>query len=102
MRRALAPLLFEDEELEKSRATRDPVAPAKPSESATEKKISRRTADGEPIHSFETLLAELGTRCRNRCRVKTDRSGPSFVQLTEPNRLQARALQLLGLLLPVG
>ena len=98
MRQALAPLLFQDEELKDSRATRDPVAPAKPSPSVRAKKIFRRTSDGHPIHSFDTLMAELGTRCRNRCRVKSDPSGPTFVQMTEPNPVQARALKLLSLL----
>lgn len=98
MRRALAPMLFEDEDLRSNRAQRDPVAPAKPSHSAQAKKISRRTPDGQPIHSFDTLLAALGTRCRNRCRITSDPSAPSFDQLTEPNPLQARALKLLDLL----
>ena len=98
MRQLLAPLLFEDEKLSSSRATRDPVAPAKPSLSVRAKKIFRRTPDGHSIHSFDTLMAELGTRCRNRCRVESDPSGPTFVQVTEPNPAQVRALKLLSLL----
>ena len=38
MRKALAPLLFDDEELDENRKTRDPVKPAKPSVSAKKKK----------------------------------------------------------------
>jgi transposase len=97
MRKALAPLLFIDEELEDNRAKRDPVAPAKPSKSAKEKKAVRFTTDGLPIHSFDTLLEELGTRCRNECQFKIDSSAPTFYKLTQPNPLQERALQLLGL-----
>jgi transposase len=97
MRKALAPLLFIDEELDDHRAKRDPVAPAKPSPSARKKKTVQLTPDGQPIHSFDTLLAELGTRCRNKCQLKTDRSAPTFDKLTEPNSIQKQALQLLGL-----
>jgi hypothetical protein len=97
MRKALAPLLFIDEELDDNRAKRDPVAPAKPSQSAKNKKTVQLTPDGMPIHSFDTLLAELGTRCRNKCRLKTDRSAPTFYKLTEPNTIQKKSLQLLGL-----
>jgi len=97
MRRALAPLLFDDEELRQDRAHRDPVAPAESSVSAQAKKISRLTADGLPVQSFHTLLRSLATRCRNTCRIPSDPSGATFQQLTEATRLQSRALQLLGL-----
>ena len=97
LRKALAPLLFDDEELEQQRGRRDPVAAAKPSASAQEKKQRLRTPDGLPVHSFETLLAELGTRSRNYCRVKADPQSPAFTQITEPNPLQQRAFELLGL-----
>jgi tartrate/fumarate subfamily iron-sulfur-dependent hydro-lyase alpha chain len=76
MRRAMAPLLFDDEELPDSRSTRDAVAPARPSSSAKKKKTTRLTPDGLPIHSFNTLLAALGTRCQNRCRLTADPSVP--------------------------
>lgn len=97
MRRDLAPLLFQDEELSRDRTCRDPVAPAECSASARRKKLERVTADGFPVHSFETLLRELATRCRNTCRIPSDPSATTFQQLTEPTALQARALQLLGL-----
>ena len=102
MRQALAPLLFDDEELEQRRQTRDPVAPAQPSPAAQQKKARRLTVDGLPIHSFHTLLAALGTRCRNRCRVTSGLDGLTFCQLTEPTPLQQRAFQLLGVVFPVN
>jgi hypothetical protein len=98
MRSALAPLLFDDEELPHLRTTRDPVAPAKLSASARNKKATRMTQDGYPVHSFQTLLAELATRCRNRCQVQSDSDAQSFSQFTEYSALQKRAMQLLGLL----
>jgi len=97
MRKALAPLLFDDEELDEQRGKRDPVKPAQPSVSAKKKKASRLTSDGLEIHSFQTLLAELATRCRNRCRMNSDPSAPRFYQITEPTPLQEKAFHLLGL-----
>jgi transposase len=72
LRQAWEPLLFEDEELVVDRNRRDPVAPAKASESARLKKKTHLTPDGLPVQSFRTLLAHLGTRCRNRCLVTGD------------------------------
>lgn len=97
MRQALRPLLFDDEELAQECQTRDPVAPAQPSLSAKRKKAVRRTADGLPVHSFDTLLLSLGTQCRNTCRMQADPAAPRFQQVTEPTLLQARALELLKL-----
>jgi hypothetical protein len=96
MREAWAPLLFQDDELNQQRKQRDPVAPAQPSPSARLKKSTRRSSDGLPLNSFKTLLAELAKRSRDTCRVKTD-SPNRFTMVTEPNLLQARALELLGL-----
>ncbi|MHC4181394.1 MAG: IS1634 family transposase [Planctomycetota bacterium] len=105
MRRTLAPLLFDDEELPQARKRRDPVKPARPSASARRKKTTLQTADGFPVHSFRTLLKELGTRCRNTCRFPAAPPGKgldaiqlSFHRLTEPTALQARAFELLRLL----
>ena len=97
MRQSLAPLLFQDEELSQDRMHRDPVAPAEASASAKAKKANRVNTDGVPVHSFETLLRELATRCRNTCRIPADPTSTPFKQLTEPTPLQARAFQLLSL-----
>jgi len=61
------------------------------------KKVQRTTPDGFAVHSFDTLLEELGTLCRNRCRIQADPAGSSFTQDTQPTPLQARAFELLGL-----
>jgi len=97
LRKALAPLLFDDEELDKNRKKRDPVKPAQSSESAKKKKTLRLTSEGLVVQSLDTLLMDLGTRCRNRCRIKSDPKGPTFYQLTEKTQIQERAFQLLGL-----
>ena len=46
--------------------------------------MRRRTDDGLALHSLDTLLAELATRCRNTCRVLSDPTAPAFSLLTEP------------------
>ena len=97
MRKAWAPLLFEDEELDANRWRRDPVAPVKPSRSVRRKKATRLTSDGFPVHSFDTLLADLATRCRMLCRTKLPKHSYTFTQITQPTPLQRRALHLLGL-----
>ncbi len=62
------------------------------------KNTRRTTDDGLPIHSFQSLLAELATRCRNRCRVQSQPDTLTFVQHTEYSPLQERAMQLLDVL----
>ena len=98
LRQVLAPLLFDDEALAKDRKQRDPVAPAEPSTAAKYKKVARVSENELPIHSFKTLMAEMGTRCRHRCRVKSDPDCPPFFQDTDPTPLQARAIELTRLL----
>jgi transposase len=97
MRNALKELLFDDEELDESRCSRDPVAAATPSEAAKKKRSRRTTRDGLPVHSWDTLLAELGTLCKNRMRPKSEPNLLPIEQLTEPTPLQKRAFELLGL-----
>jgi len=97
MRKALGSLLFADDELDRTRWTRDPVAPALPSVSVRKKKQTRRTPEGLPVHSFHTLLRELGTRSKNTCRLGEGKTMIKFEKLTEPSPLQKQAFKLLGL-----
>ena len=94
LRQALAPLLFDDEELEAKRERRDPVLAAQPSACAKRKKARRVTEDGLPLHSLETLMAAMGTRARHRCRLPSEPDAPYVQRLTEPTPLQQRALEL--------
>ena len=95
LQKAWAPLLYRDEELEENRLHRDPVRPAQSSVTARRKKTQRKTEEGFPLHSFDTLLAALQTRCRNRCRAKSLPHSPTFLQITPHNPLQKRAFELL-------
>ena len=97
MRQALSALLFDDEALPTERKRRDPVAPAEPSAAARRKKTERETEDAFPVHSFATLMAQLGTKCRHLCRMRSDPDSPAFFQDTLPTPLQAHALELIRL-----
>ena len=97
LRRAWAPLLFADEELEENRSSRDPVDPAQSSASAQAKKKSKRNAEGYEVHSLPTLLAALATRSRNTCTISLENSTNQFTQIADADPLQAEALRLLGL-----
>lgn len=101
MRQALAPLLFKDEELAVNRGQRDPVAPAAASIRARRKKARQQTEDGLPVHSFRTLMTELGTQPRNQCVLKHPMKPgekPSVIfQVTEATPTQQRAYELLGI-----
>ena len=102
MRRAWAPLLFEDEELPDQRRQRDPILPPTPSPAAKQKKATHQTADGFTVHSFSSLMAELASRARVTYGLKSDPSSPTFKQVPEPTPLQAKAYQLLALLPVAG
>jgi len=95
LRRVWEPLLFEDEELTEDRRRRDPVAPAQASQSVRLKKKTHRTAGDLPVQSFRTLIAHLGTRCRNTCVVAGDPRQTTFFQVTDADALQAEALRLI-------
>ena len=97
LRQAWAPLLFEDEQRREERQRRDPILPAKPSASAEAKKRSHQTAEGLPVHSFSTLLAELASRARVTYEFKSAEAKLTFKQVPEPTPLQARAYELIRL-----
>jgi hypothetical protein len=99
MRRALAPILFDDDDREAGEELRaSVVAPSVRSPAARRKAAKKRTEDGLPVHSLQTLLADLGTLARVRYRVKTPGMGKAseFERLTEATPVQRRALDLLG------
>lgn len=95
LRRAWAPLLFEDEERGEQRKRRDPILQARPSASAQIKKRSHETADGFPVHSFATLLSELASRARVTYALHREDSNLTFRQVPEPTPLQARGNELI-------
>ena len=90
MRHAWAPLLFTDEH---PPLQPDPVAKATRSTAAQHKARTKRTSNGDPAHSYKSLLAELSTQTRNTIRLPG--STATFHKLTQPTALQARALDLI-------
>ncbi|OGB74600.1 MAG: hypothetical protein A2496_12590, partial [Burkholderiales bacterium RIFOXYC12_FULL_60_6] len=95
MRQAWAPLLFADED-QAAKLVRDPVAPAKRSDTAMKKVLSRTQDDGSPVHSFQTLMAQLQAIVRNTCRTPGGASdAPTFEIITTPNHTQRHALDLI-------
>jgi transposase len=95
MRRALAPVLFDDDDKKTAAALRrSVVAPAQRSPRALSKIASKRTEDGFPARSFQTLLKDLATIVKNRVRPKLA-SAPAFDKITTPTPIQQRAFDLL-------
>ena len=95
MRRALAPMLFDDEDKAAGEALRaSVVAPAQRSPRAQQKARTKRTAEGAPVHSFQTLLRHLATLTNNRVQPKAAGATP-FAMLASPGAEQDRAFKLL-------
>jgi hypothetical protein len=95
MRKALAPILFDDDDKAAGEARRSSVvAPARRSRRAEEKAHTKRTADGQPVHSFQTLLRDLATIVKNRVRLQAN-PATEFDRITIPTASQQRALDLL-------
>ncbi len=93
MRQALAPLLFQEDDPVGAQAARPSVvAPAQRSASARRKASTKRTDEGLPVHSLETLLDDLATLTKNRMRF----GRATFDQVAQPTRLQHRAFELLN------
>jgi hypothetical protein len=92
MRRALAPILFDDHDRPTAQAERKSiVAPAVRSLKALQKAHSKQTDDGAPVHSFQTLIADLATIAKNTVVMKKN-----VMQIvTTPTALQQRAFDLL-------
>ena len=96
MRQRLAPLLFDDADKAAAEAGRaSPVASAQRSEAAIRKRNTLVTADGLPVHSFRTLLADLATLTRNTVTTAVAPTHPLTVTV-RPTVVQARAFELLG------
>ena len=96
MRARLAPMLYDDDDKAAAEALRDsPVAKAQRSPAALAKSATGRTPDGAPVHSFQSLLADLATLARNTV-VTAGAPDRPFTILTRPTPLQQKAFDLLG------
>jgi hypothetical protein len=96
MQARLAPLLFTDDDKQTAQAARTgPVAPAARSPRALAKAATKQTPGDLPVHSFATLLADLGTICLNTI-APADPALPGFRLVTTPTALQRQAFERLG------
>jgi hypothetical protein len=96
MRKALAPLLFDDTDQAAAETKRaSVVAKAQRSPAAVKKQNTGVTPDGLPVHSLATLLADLATLARNTI-VTAVAPGLPLTVLTRPTQVQQRAFELLG------
>ena len=95
MKQALAPMLFEDHDRAAAEALRESVvAPAKRSMSAMRKIRTGKTSEGLPVHSFRTLIADLGTLTKNRIHIRS--TGAMFDLYANATPSQNQAFKLLG------
>ena len=92
LRRAWAELTFEDEQ---PPLPTDPVAKAERSAEAARKARHKRTASGQPCHSFPTLLRELALIVRTTNRITGTEA--TFQKVATANDVQRRALELVAL-----
>lgn len=94
MRQALKPILFDDHDKQAAEAARSSVvAKAVRSEAAKRKISTKRTDDDLPVHSFQSLLADLATFTRNTMMMGD--SSATFVLYPKLTPVQEYALQLL-------
>lgn len=96
LRRALAPLLFHDTDLQAARAERaSPVDRTEPSQTAKRKKAAKRNHNGLPVMGFADLLRHLGTLAANTM-VAPLQGEHAFTLYSRKTPLQEAAFELLG------
>ena len=95
MRQRLAPMLYDDDDKQAAEALRTSVvAKAQRSPAAVTKQTTGRTPDGLPVHSFQTLIADLATLTKNTVEIATA-PGVPFTITARPTPIQKKALDLL-------
>lgn len=96
MRQRLAPMLFDDTDKHAAETLRQSiVAPAQRSPTALTKQTTGLTEHGLPVHSFQTLLADLATLTRNTITTAITPDYPLIVA-ARPTPIQHKAFELLG------
>ena len=93
LKQCLAPLLFEDEEIDDSSLN---VIKASRSESAQSKERKKRNQENFPVHSFRTLLEDLGTICLNTVECTIREGSYRFSKITRPTQLQQSCVRFIG------
>jgi transposase len=97
MRERLKPMLFDDDDPAGAAGERTSiVAPAQPSPAARRKRASKVGANGEPVHSFQSLLRDLATCTLNEVTTMLNHAY-SFTLVATPTPIQAQAFTLLNI-----
>jgi hypothetical protein len=100
LRRALAPITFTDTD-RPGPDRPDPVAAAQPSPSAKAKAAHKQAPDGQPVHSYHSLLEHLATLTRNTCHIAGTSANAGFDKLAQPTPTQRHAFKLIGAKIPL-
>jgi hypothetical protein len=96
MRARLAPMLYDETDHEQAAAMRASiVAKAERSEAARRKQTTGLTDDGLPVHSLQSLLADLATYARIQATTALNEKHV-FTLYTRSTTLQQRAFELLA------
>ena len=96
IRARLAPMLYDETDHEAAAALRASiVAKAERSEAARRKQTTGLTDDGLPVHSFQSLLADLATYARIQATTALN-DKYVFTLYTRPTPIQQRAFELLA------
>ena len=96
MRARLAPMLFDETDHEQAAAMRASiVAKVERSEAARRKQTTGLTDDGLPVHSLQSLLADLATYARIQATTALNENY-LFTLHTRPTIVQQRAFELLA------
>lgn len=97
MRKALAPLLFDEEKVIQDTETE--TSATTPSSQRSKKKRSKaakkRKKEELPLQSFRTIMADLATITKNQIKPNYPDSNSTFEKITQPTLLQQKALDLL-------
>lgn len=97
MRQLLNPILFDEDDWESAELKKESVVTsARKSDKALAKAQKKRTEEDLPVHSFQTLLADLATVVKNKIQSTVAGHNFTFDKMTEPTRVQQRAIDLLG------
>jgi transposase len=97
LRAKLAPMPYDDDDREAAAALRTSiVAKVGRSPAAQAKQTRDVTEDGLPVHSFQSLLADLATLTRNEV-VTAAAPNTALTLYTRPTTLQQKAFDLLGI-----
>jgi hypothetical protein len=94
MRERLKPMLFDDDD-PTARERASIVAPVQPSPAALRKRASKVTANGGPVHSFQSLLRDLATCTLNEITTPLN-DAYSFTLVATPTPTQAQAFRRLA------